>query len=264
MQRVWGAAPCRTAPRNGPHGTGPEATSAPGIATVPGLRPGGRGFALSALAQAIDAAGGRCSRSLSVARHEKLVVLVGHRSYSVTPAHKVERMPTVNPRINVTLSPSLYGMVEALAKHQRVSRSMVLRELLEASEPALAQVVAMLKAAESLNDAAKNRMRQDLDQTISSVEKKAEQALALAAGVTFDLVAQAEAIRGRRPGRQMARKRSAGELVARSTDAVGSQQSPSRPPSSNRGVKSPDTTIKTIAKKVAAPRPKALKKGVFQ
>ena len=59
-------------------------------------------------------------------------------------------MPTVNPRINVTLSPSLFGMVDELAKHQRVSKSMVLRELLEASEPALAQVVAMLKAAESM------------------------------------------------------------------------------------------------------------------
>ena len=30
-------------------------------------------------------------------------------------------MPTVNPRINVTLSPSLFGMVDELAKHQRVS-----------------------------------------------------------------------------------------------------------------------------------------------
>ena len=49
-------------------------------------------------------------------------------------------MPTVNPRINVTLSLSLFGMVDELAKHQRVSKSMVLRELLEASEPALAPV----------------------------------------------------------------------------------------------------------------------------
>ena len=173
-------------------------------------------------------------------------------------------MPTANPRINVTLSPSLYGMVEELAKHQRVSRSMVLRELLEASEPALAQVVAMLKAAENMSDAAKKRMRQDMDQTISSVEKKAEQALALAAGVTSDLVAQAEAIRGRRPGRQMARKRSAGELAARSEAPGSSRQPPSRPPSSNRGVKSSDVTIKTIAKKPSALRPKALKKGVSQ
>lgn len=104
-------------------------------------------------------------------------------------------MPTLNPRINVTLSPSLYGMVETLAKHQRVSRAMVLRELLEASEPALAQVVAMMEAAESMSQAAKKRMLQDMDQTIGKLENKAEQALALAAGVTADLVAQAESIK---------------------------------------------------------------------
>lgn len=158
-------------------------------------------------------------------------------------------MPTINPRINVTLSPSLYAMVGELAKHQRVSRSSVIRELLEASEPALAQVVAMLQAANTMNDAAKQRMLQDMDSTIKSLENKAEQALALAAGVTSDLVNQAEAIRGRRPARQPGRKRSAGGLPGRSSAAAVDHQRPGRPPSSNRGVKSSHTTTKTIAKK---------------
>lgn len=157
-------------------------------------------------------------------------------------------MPTVNPRINVTLSPSLFGMVDELAKHQRVSKSMVLRELLEASEPALAQVVAMLKAAESMTEAARKRLLQDMDSTITSMEMKKDQALALAAGMTADLVAQAEAIKGRRPGRQLARKRSAGGLAG-GTSAVGDQSpAPIRPPSSNRGVKSLHTATETIAK----------------
>lgn len=157
-------------------------------------------------------------------------------------------MPTVNPRINVTLSPSLFGMVDELAKHQRVSKSMVLRELLEASEPALAQVVAMLKAAESMTEAARKRLLQDMDSTITSMEMKKDQALALAAGMTSDLVAQAEAIKGRRPGRQLARKRSAGGLAV-GTSAVGDQSpAPIRPPSSNRGVKSLHTATETIAK----------------
>jgi phosphoenolpyruvate carboxylase len=140
---------------------------------------------------------------------------------------------------------------------------MVLRELLEASEPALAQVVAMLKAAENMTDAAKERMRKDMDQTITSLENKAEQALALAAGVTSDLVAQAEAIRGRRPGRQVARKRSAGKLAARSEAPSKQQQAVERPPSSNRGVKSPDNTTKTIAKSPDIRPSKAKKEEVF-
>lgn len=172
-------------------------------------------------------------------------------------------MPTLNPRINVTLSPSLYGMVETLAKHQRVSRAMVLRELLEASEPALAQVVAMMNAAESLNDAAKKRMREDMDQTLISLENKAEQALALAAGVTSDLVSQAESIQGRRPGTHSARKRSAGGMGTRATVGVGNASSAGpRPPSSNRGVKSSDSTIKTIAKNPATSKAKPKKVGL--
>lgn len=157
-------------------------------------------------------------------------------------------MPTLNPRINVTLSPSLYAMVGELAKHQRVSRSMVLRELLEASEPALSQVVAMLKAAADMGDAARQRLQQDMGETITNLESKSQHALALAAGVTADLVAQAEAIRGRRPARQPARKRSAGGLPGRSSAAVVDHQRPGRPPSSNRGVKSLHTATETIAK----------------
>ena len=139
-------------------------------------------------------------------------------------------MPTVNPRINVTLSPSLFGMVDELAKHQRVSKSMVLRELLEASEPALAQVVAMLKAAESMTEAARKRLLQDMDSTITSMEMKKDQALALAAGMTADLVAQAEAIKGRRPGRQLAQaEREAGWRLGLRLSVI-SRQRPSDPP----------------------------------
>ena len=156
-------------------------------------------------------------------------------------------MPTVNPRINVTLSPSLFAMVEELAKHQRVSRSMVLRELLEASEPALSQVVSMLKAASDMSDAAKQRLQQDMGEAITNLESKAEQALALAAGVTADLVAQAEAIRGRRPARQLASKRSAGGLPGRNSAAEVGHQRPARPPSSNRGVKSKPQATNKIA-----------------
>lgn len=143
-------------------------------------------------------------------------------------------MPTINPRVNVTLSPSLFALVEDLATHQRVSRSAVMRDLLESVEPGLAQVVAMMKAANELSDAAKDRLRLDLDETISSIELKRDKAMALAAGVEADLVAQAEAIRGRRPARAAGKRaaaRSAGGTAERSVK-------PKRPPTSKRGVKS--------------------------
>lgn len=150
----------------------------------------------------------------------------------------VERMPTINPRVNVTLSPSLYALVESLAKYQRISRSMVLRELLEAAEPGLAQVVAMMEAAEEMSEAARQRLNADLGNTINSLETKRDQALALAAGVTADLVAQAEAIKGRRPGRAAT---ASGARRRPTRLAVNESERPKRagrPPLSNRGVKS--------------------------
>lgn len=171
-------------------------------------------------------------------------------------------MPTLNPRVNVTLSPSLYELVGALAKHQRISKSMVLRELLEASEPALAQVVAMMQAAEGMSKAARERLGQDMDETIKSLEGKAEQAMSLAAGVTSDLVAQAESIRGRRPGGKTGRKRSAGGLSERHLAHGGSQRSPLRPPSSNRGVKSKAQATNKIASNPSPSTSEPRKTGV--
>lgn len=142
-------------------------------------------------------------------------------------------MPTDNPRINVTLSPSTHSMVERLATLQRVSKSAVLRELLEASEPALAQALAMMEAANSLSIGARQKVAKELEATIASVEGKGRAAMELAAGITQDLVAQAEAIEGRRPARGVPAPRGG----ARRAEAKRTRKR-SDPPSSNRGVKS--------------------------
>lgn len=170
-------------------------------------------------------------------------------------------MPTINPRINVTLSPSLYGMVGELAKYQRVSRSMVLRELLEASEPALAQVVAMMRAAEDMTEAAKSRLLTDMDSALVKLEATKDQALALAAGATADLVAQAETIRGRRPGRRAGGMRQRHASQAPQSTGSDSPPAPPGPPSSNRGVKSQPTTIKTVAARHLSEKTKPEKQG---
>lgn len=143
-------------------------------------------------------------------------------------------MPTTNPRVNVTLSPSLDAMVAELAQLQRVSKSAVLRELLEASEPALAQALAMMRAANELSVTARKRVVSDMEATLREVERKADKAMLLAAGVTADLVAQAEAIKGRRPAR--------GGTALRGTPgrskAGAVAHGPKDPPPSKRGVKS--------------------------
>jgi hypothetical protein len=144
-------------------------------------------------------------------------------------------MPTENPRVNVTLSPSLDSLVARLAKLQRVSKSTVLRELLEAAEPSLRSVVALMEAAQGASVKARTDLVRDLEQSVQAAKTVQHLALSVAANHTRDMVSEAEAIRGRRPQRGT-RSGPPGGAVP------GSLQRASRlrkdPPPSNRGVKS--------------------------
>lgn len=134
-------------------------------------------------------------------------------------------MPTANPRINVTLSPSLDSLVSQLAGMQKVSKSTVLRELLETAEPALRQLVALMGAASTAKMSARQKLASDLSDSVKAAEGAASLVLRDLASRTRDLAAEAEAIQGRRPA-GAARQRRGGSTPAK------------RPPSSNRGVKS--------------------------
>jgi hypothetical protein len=144
-------------------------------------------------------------------------------------------MPTLNPRVNVTLSPSLDVLVGQLASHDRISKSMVLRELLEAAEPALRQAVALMEAAKGASVKARKTLAQDLDQNIRDAETLASGQLQILANHTRDLVDDAQAIKGRRPARA---SRRAAAPVAAGGSRIHATKPAKRPPSSNRGVKS--------------------------
>ena len=146
-------------------------------------------------------------------------------------------MPTFNPRVNVTLSPSLDALVSDLAKLQRVSKASVLRELLEASEPSLRQAVGMMKAGSELSARARTRVADDMQATLKDMEPRLQQVLEMAAGITRDLVAQAEAIEGRRAARRSAAVAAvAGPKPAGRGPGKGTRKR-SDPPPSKRGVK---------------------------
>lgn len=147
-------------------------------------------------------------------------------------------MPTVNPRVNVTLSPSLDSLVTRLAALERVSKSMVLRELLETAEPSLLHAVALMEAAQGASAKARKALAQDMQSGIKAVEGTSELMLQNLTLHTRDMVSEAEAVKGRRPSRS---RRAALPVTAptrlsasRSISLDGSK----RPPSSNRGVKS--------------------------
>lgn len=144
-------------------------------------------------------------------------------------------MPTTNPRVNVTLSVSLDNLVSRLAGYQRVSKSQVLRELLEEAEPALERVAALMDAASR----ASAGMRQDLARRLERDLELAEDSSAVVLarfGRTADLVSQAEAIQGRRPARRGRVAETSEQQPGRVAPVRSGRKS--NPPSSNRGVKS--------------------------
>lgn len=157
--------------------------------------------------------------------------------YSGTPTLKVLHMTTVNPRVNVTLSPSLDSLVSQLAGFERISKSMVLRELLEAAEPALRQAVALMEAAKGASVTARQNLASDLEAGIKAGEGTSQLMLQNLAHHTRDMVTEAETIRGRRPPRSKAQLPVVASAAKRPRTGRGSGLAP-RPPTSNRGVKS--------------------------
>lgn len=135
-------------------------------------------------------------------------------------------MPTLNPRVTVTLSPSLDLLVSRLSAHQRLSKSQVLRELLESAEPALQRAVALMDAASKATAEVRTGLAKHLDKAQDATEDALAVVLSRLERGT-DLVERAEAVQGRRPARKG---------LARGLDA--SLRGNPNPPASNRGVKS--------------------------
>lgn len=111
-------------------------------------------------------------------------------------------MPTANPRINVTLAPSLDALVARMAKLQRVSKSQVLRELLEAAEPALQRAVLLMEAASSARREVLGGLAASMEKAQDQVEAILSDRLAAVDAATVDLVSIAEAVKERRPARR--------------------------------------------------------------
>ncbi len=152
-------------------------------------------------------------------------------------------MPTSNPRVNVTLPPSLDLLVSKLATLQRASKSQVLRELLEAAEPALQRAVTLMEAAAQATEAMKGQIRRSLDAAIPQAETALGAHLAHMEGVTQDLVDAAQAVRSRRPARSGLPPAPAVAVAIPRPAAKRPRKAPD-PPSSNRGVKSPRRGVK--------------------
>jgi hypothetical protein len=146
-------------------------------------------------------------------------------------------MTTSNPRVHVTLSPSLDAVVSRFAAVQRTSKSDVLRELVEAAAPALARAVALMEAASRAKPEMLRGMAAAMAQAQARIEGIVEGSMGTLE-VQADLVEQAESVRGRRPRRTGA-SRGAAVVDAKGASPGGARSATQDPPPSNRGVRHP-------------------------
>ena len=68
-------------------------------------------------------------------------------------------MPTLKPRVNVTLEPQTYQVIERLAALQGRSRGSVISDLLDSIAPVMGRTVSLLEAAASAPQQVKDGLR---------------------------------------------------------------------------------------------------------
>lgn len=79
-------------------------------------------------------------------------------------------MPSVKPRLALTLPEHRHDLLKRLAALQGVSMASVVTELLEECYPVLERVVVALEAAKTASESAKTGLRESCDKAIAELE----------------------------------------------------------------------------------------------
>ena len=143
-------------------------------------------------------------------------------------------MPTKNPRLTITLEPSLAAQLRTLSELTGNSQSSLIAELLEGSGPVFDRMIQVLQAAKTAKEAMRGKLVADME----DAQTKMEGALGIAMEgfdlFTGSLLDEAEAVT-RRARRGPALRGGNGRVAAAST------------PISNRGVRLDPKATKDIA-----------------
>ena len=141
-------------------------------------------------------------------------------------------MPAKNPRLTITLQPSLAAQLRKLSELTGNSQSGLIGELLEGSGPVFDRMIQVLEAAKTAKEAMRGRIAGDMEQAQTRLEKGLGMALEGFDQWTGSLLDEAEAV--------TRRGRASGALHAPGATAPT--------PLSNRGVRSDPKPSKTPIK----------------
>jgi DNA-binding ferritin-like protein len=134
-------------------------------------------------------------------------------------------MPTKNPRLTLTLSPSLAAQLRRMSELTGNSQAALISELLEGNEKVFARLIQVLEAAKS----AKGDMVAKFSEDMGAAQQKIEAQLGLALEAidepTHSLLKEAERIK-----RRGARTTGEGTRLRGGSTAPGATRSASSPP----------------------------------
>lgn len=120
-------------------------------------------------------------------------------------------MPTKNPRLTMTLTPTIAAQLRRLSELTGNSQASLVSELLEGQEVVFARVIQSLEAAKLVKEEMKSSLRADLDRSQQVIEAQLGLVLKSLDNAAAPLLKEAEKIRrrkGREPGAGMQAQRS--------------------------------------------------------
>ena len=157
-------------------------------------------------------------------------------------------MATKNPRLTITLQPSLAAQLRRLSELTGNSQSSLIAELLEGSGPVFDRMIKVMEAAKTAKEAMRGKIAGDIEAAQAKIEGALGIALEGFDSFTGSLLDEAEAVkrRARRKGAAGVARAPAGELGAAAPTPI-----------SNRGVRLDPIATKSIAPNTVQDLPKA-------
>lgn len=152
-------------------------------------------------------------------------------------------MPAKNPRLTITLQPTLAAQLRKLSELTGNSQSGLIGELLEGSGPVFDRMIQVMEAAKTAKEAMRGRIAGDIEKAQSRVEEGLGMALEGFDQWTGSLLDEAEVVTRRGVGKRSAARPGASAPT----------------PMSNRGVRYDPKATKNIAQSRLKVRPKSQK-----
>ena len=151
--------------------------------------------------------------------------------------------PQKNPRLTITLQPTLAAQLRKLSELTGNSQSSLIGELLEGSGPVFDRMIQVMEAAKTAKESMRGRIAGDIEQAQARLEEGLGMALEGFDQWTGSLLDEAEAVTRRGVGKRSAARPGASAPT----------------PISNRGVRYDPKATKNIAQSRLKVRPEAQK-----